>query len=111
MDPPRPPATPNPSAPVSSVLICAWVPPDEENLVPELWRLYASPEDRITCLSIGQTVFELNQDFQGVVKVDDRLVLLGWKPDNDESDDGGMDLGDDADPGALWNIYFEIPVN
>lgn len=76
------------------VILCAWVPrPNSRYAVPELWRLSLSHHDEIRCLNKSQQIWDLNQDFQGCVVANDRIVLLG---------------NDNPKGKERWNIHLAV---
>ncbi|KAF8952006.1 hypothetical protein BDZ97DRAFT_1768983 [Flammula alnicola] len=106
-----------PSIRVVFVIICAWIPlPNTDDIVPEIWHLFLSPDERINCLDISRKVWELDQDFQGFVCVGGQMRLMGTVPEPGVANRHRMQVDSDVDevevdPNATWNMYLDIPLN
>lgn len=81
----------------NSVLICAWLPHEEDSLVPEIWRYMLPPVEECRCLGVREKVWDLDLDLQSFVVVGHRMFLLGYSGDEQEE--------------AVWDVAVEITLN
>lgn len=80
----RPPKAPLAVTPVPthdfppSAVMFAWVlHSNKEHIVPEAWQYLLPPAERIRCLGLRESIWQLNVDLQRFVAVGNRLILLG----------------------------------
>ena len=50
---------------------------DTDELAPEMWQLFLSPDERIVCLDVAKQIWELDFDFQMFIWTEGQLRILG----------------------------------
>ena len=84
------------------ILLCAWIPDDNEYSKPKLWRiaLPRAPGDECTalCLRVSDELGGLDVDFRHFTVIGQRVLLMGFFGSQEE-----------AECNAVYNAYVEIP--
>lgn len=95
------------ASPTESVLICGWHTFNKDKKpIPELWRLFLFPSDRILCLSIKATedLIRFPAEFHYFTVMNHRICLLGSEEEEDFNQD-------DLDATVmLLDVCLEIPL-